>query len=82
VVQDGKRSSLVLRLLFVQLIYSFSQDAFGTCATADDSISTTGLWGVNNGRLTCAGGEFDGQCCSPAGYWQVEDAHHVCLFRS
>ena len=69
VVQDGKHFSLVLHKMSSCLINHTSQNAFGTCAAANDLISTTGMCGVNNGKLTCAGGPFDGQCCSPSGWW-------------
>lgn len=49
------------------------------CAAADDSVSTTDSCGVHNRSLNCAGGEFDSQCCSLAGWWYVAKTLNVCL---
>lgn len=46
----------------------YSQPLFGTCPTTNVA-SNTGECGANNGKFTCAGGPFDGQCCSASGYW-------------
>ncbi|ORX99885.1 hypothetical protein BCR34DRAFT_576243 [Clohesyomyces aquaticus] len=43
------------------------QSSSGTCATSNVA-SNTGECGVNRGKYTCAGGPFDGMCCSVNGY--------------